>query len=73
MIHPFIWPNTRNPQGGILVLLGRFLHWVGIGVAIFALLWTLSIPELGSRPIYGVLAFVFASGARGLRYVLSKE
>lgn len=72
-----IWPRALSPHVGASGLIGRTIHWLGVVVAIAALVTALGFAvdgwELPSAAelVFGAVILAFA--ARGVRYLLARE
>ncbi|MBS0334798.1 MAG: hypothetical protein JSS35_18665 [Proteobacteria bacterium] len=72
-----LWPTARRPRVGIVGEVGRLLHWTGVIAAAMCVLLAIEFLVEGwathlSRNLLGCAA-ALTFGARGLRWLLSRE
>jgi hypothetical protein len=60
-----IWPRALSRDVGPTGLIGRTIHWLGVGLAVAIL-----VTALGWLTVAAVAT---ALGARGVRYLLARE
>lgn len=72
-----IWPRALSSQVGAGGLIGRTVHWFGVGFALIILVTALGFAvDDWALPLAGwlaVTAILMALAARGVRYLLAKE
>lgn len=71
------WPRALSPDVGTGGLIGRTVHWVGVGLAAVVLVTALGFAvddwELPSAVEMAGGAIILALAARGVRYLLARE
>ncbi len=75
----WLWPKAKA-ETGVVIRIGRSLHWIGYGVAglLFILLLAVTIgnpPDRHNKVIEGILVFVIGPAVvgRAARYILANE
>jgi hypothetical protein len=72
-----IWPRALSANVGAPGLIGRTVHWLGVGMAVVLLVAAMGFAVDGwsvSDAIWlSILAIAMAMGARGVRYLLARE
>jgi hypothetical protein len=71
------WPRALSSHVGATGLVGRTIHWLGVGLAAAILVTALGFAvddwELPVAGWMAIAAVAMALGARGVRYLLAKE
>ena len=75
----WLWPTTLNEDAGLVVRVGRVIHWSALGFAIFGM--SISISALIEQcehfgTAYVAIVLMLTGTAllgRGIRYVISRE
>jgi hypothetical protein len=72
-----IWPRALSRDVGPTGLIGRTIHWLGVGLAVAILVTALGFAVDGWALTLAawltVAAVATALGARGVRYLLARE
>ena len=72
-----IWPRALSPHVGATGLIGRTIHWLGVGLAAAFLVTALGFVvdgwALSLAAWLTLAAFATALAARGVRYLLARE
>jgi len=72
-----IWPRALSPDVGATGLIGRIVHWLGVGVAVAFLVTALGFAVDGwstaEAAVLAAAAIALALAARGARYLLARE
>ena len=70
----WLFPQVTNPANGVVVRLGRAIHWIAVGFAGMGIILTMTKGRGLSYVIAVVaMAFFLALLGRSVRYILSDE